>query len=477
MITDRFPLLAGSPGIDVASIRPGRLSARGVGLAVAAGVALGAAYTLSPMAIWFPLASLAILRAAGYGLSERERRWVRGLLIAAIVMRVVAVLILFLWGEPDIVNTSVKVFFGDEQYGIIRSLRQRNLWLGVPMSSEAFDDVYGSYGKTSYTLVMAFIQVLIGPAPYGVHLVNTLFYLAGALLLHRLARQAYGPVPALGSLVLLLFLPTMAAWSVSALKESLFFLLTVMTFCAALAVVRAPWPWRPGAALIALAGIAVMQTFRAGAMQIVLGGMLFGFLLRLATRRYWSLALAAVVAPLVLVGALRQPSIQDAVMVQLRLAAKMHMGHVITRGHAYKLLDERLYTHGRSSTDTMTTDEAVRFVGRAMVSFIVVPLPWDLRSRSELAFLPEQIIWYLLLLSAAVGLVAGLRRDALVTCILSGYVMVASGVVALNSGNVGTLVRHRAFALPYLAVLSALGVAAVLMRVTGTSSPSEPRRS
>ena len=163
-------------------------------------------------------------------------------------------------------------------------------------------------------------------------------------------------------------------------------------------------------------------------------------------------------------------------MTQLRAAAKMHMGHVVTRGHAYKLLDERIYVLGRNGL-TMTTDEATRFVGRAIVSFIVVPLPWDLRSRSELAFLPEQIIWYLLLLSAAVGLVAGLRRDALVTCILSGYVIVASGVVALNSGNVGTLIRHRAFALPYLAVLSALGAAAVLMSVTGTSSPSEPRRS
>jgi hypothetical protein len=66
--------------------------------------------------------------------------------------------------------------------------------------------------------------------------------------------------------------------------------------------------------------------------------------------------------------------------------------------------------------------------------------------------------------TAAIGFVAGLRRDALVTCMFAGYAGVALLVVGMNTGNMGTLVRHRAFALPYIGALSALGVTVLLSR-------------
>ena len=78
-----------------------------------------------------------------------------------------------------------------------------------------------------------------------------------------------------------------------------------------------------------------------------------------------------------------------------------------------------------------------------------------MRSRSELVYLPEQLIWYIVVVTAAIGVVAGLRRDRFATCLFAGYAAVALLAVAVNSGNMGTLVRHRAFALPYLGALSA----------------------
>ena len=51
----------------------------------------------------------------------------------------------------------------------------------------------------------------------------------------------------------------------------------------------------------------------------------------------------------------------------------------------------------------------------------------------------------------------GLRRDALITSILTAHAMAAALMVALTGGNVGTLVRHRGLALPYVVWLSALG--------------------
>jgi hypothetical protein len=48
--------------------------------------------------------------------------------------------------------------------------------------------------------------------------------------------------------------------------------------------------------------------------------------------------------------------------------------------------------------------------------------------------------------------------------------------VAVNSGNMGTLVRHRAFGLPYVGTFAALGVTAVLARFGAPSggAPESP---
>jgi hypothetical protein len=138
------------------------------------------------------------------------------------------------------------------------------------------------------------------------------------------------------------------------------------------------------------------------------------------------------------------------------------MGHAYTRGHSYELLDSAFY--GRRNLRAMTGPEAARFLGRGITSMVIYPAPWQVRSRSELIYLPEQMIWYLVVFAAVIGVVAGMRRDRLVTCLFAAYAIVALVAVGMSSGNMGTLVRHRTFALPYLGALSAYGTAALLWR-------------
>jgi hypothetical protein len=85
------------------------------------------------------------------------------------------------------------------------------------------------------------------------------------------------------------------------------------------------------------------------------------------------------------------------------------------------------------------------------------PLPWKAQSRAAVAYLPEQIVWYLLALLAPVGFLFAFRRDPAVAGLLLGHAIVIAFAVAFTSGNVGTLVRHRSLALPYLVWLSAIG--------------------
>src|SRR5260370_37597811 len=105
----------------------------------------------------------------------------------------------------------------------------------------------------------------------------------------------------------------------------------------------------------------------------------------------------------------------------------------------------------------MTLGQRVRYVAGAFAPYLVVPLPWAIQSRTALLYLPEQIVWYLMLALLPVGLAAGLRRDAPLTALLAAYAVTAAVLVALTSGNVGTQVRHRGLAVPYLLWFSALG--------------------
>jgi hypothetical protein len=161
------------------------------------------------------------------------------------------------------------------------------------------------------------------------------------------------------------------------------------------------------------------------------------------------------VLPLALGAVLSRPSTQLAAYNAVQAAARQHWGHVATRGYVYRLLDRRFYPD-RGEISDMQFAEAGRFVVRAVERYITVPLPWEMQSKAMLAYLPEQVLWYLIVILAMPGVLVAMRRDLPVASLLLAHALVAALTVALTSGNVGTLVRHRGLALPYLLWLSAV---------------------
>ena len=185
-------------------------------LLIGAGAILGVVYTLTPLSVLSLLALTLALIAAGRGLSPNESRWYWSILTFSIFVRLVAIAVLCLTANPADPFAS---FFGDEELYKFRTLWLRNIGQQLPMSPAdviyTFDDV----GHTSYIYVLAFIQAFVGDAPYGLHVMNMAVYFGGVLMFYRLARSAYGSVVAMGGMIFLLFLPSLAVWSASVLKE------------------------------------------------------------------------------------------------------------------------------------------------------------------------------------------------------------------------------------------------------------------
>ena len=439
---------------------------------IAAGALLGVFYTLSPLTTLLVPVLLVLVQSVGRTLSARERRWLYGLFAAALILRLAVIAGLFLSATPD---HPVATFFGDEEFFKNRSIWLRNIGLGVPISSADFIYAVEETGKSSYLFVLAYLSALVGDAPYGLHVANTTVYLAGTLLIYRVVRPSYGRLVALGGLTLLLFLPSLFLWSISALKEPLYTFLAALELWCALYVARGErWYWCLAAAAAVLGLGVVLESLRKGGMLVAGIGMAGGLFARFALRWPRTAVAAVLLLPVLAIGALRVPTVQDRAMRVVKDAAIYHVGHVYTVGYSYRTLDDWYYIDPADIRTRMSEGDAVKFVVTAMASYLVQPLPWAIDSRSMLAYLPEQMIWLVLAVLIPAGIVAGVRHDLVLTATLAAHGFVVMFIVALTSGNVGTLVRHRALLLPYAIWLSALGAYHLILRAAGRSMVKPP---
>jgi hypothetical protein len=433
------------------------------------GVAAGALYTVSPLTAWCIPCFVLVLTFAGRGLPTAERRWLNALLVIALAARLAAIGSIFVVKMPLHDDESVAMLSGDEAYGLSRALRTRDVLTGVPVTQYDYFVAYDEYGRNSYITVLTAMQMLFGPTPYSMRLVNTLLFMAAGVLLFRTSRSAFGALPAFGGLVAMMFLPTLFYWSISLLKEPLYLLAGTLTLTGAIAAARASrlrGQILPLAAVVG--GLALTSGLRTGGFALTAAGVGCG----IAILAFFSSPLRVKAAALVAAAALAfavssAPAAQQRITSALESTAKTHAGHVFTLGHAYRLLDDGFYVNpvtAAGSSLTLTAAEASRYVIRAAVSFVTVPLPWELASTRELSYLPEQLFWYVLVALFPIGLVAGWNREPLVTALLAGFVAPTAAVLALTNGNVGTLLRLRGMVIPYVVWISAVGFFAALQR-------------
>lgn len=417
--------------------------------ATVAAVALAIAYAASPLTVLFGGATLAMCWWVVADLEGSERAWVTRILAITIGLRFVFVGALLVATRPD--HEPFLSLFPDGAYLIARSLWIRNVWLGVPIGPHQALQIVEPYGASSYPLLLAAIQYLVGPAPYGLALLSTAAYVAGVLLWYRIVRARFGSSVATSGLTLLLVWPSLFMWSAAVLKESFQFFLTAVVTSAAYHVVRSErWIARSAWVAALAIGVSLLSTLRSGAAEIAMTAVAVAILFRAMTARRW---MAVAVALLLVVAVAGQ---HDRFLSAVRMAANRHAGYWGSPGQSYQLLDITFYS-SPAIVETMTFAESVQFLGSAMVAFVAVPTPWTAGSTSELALAPQQIAWYLAVVAALVGVRVGLRRDPWLTCVLAGIAMAGLIIIGPNSGNVGTLVRHRDLIVPFVLWLSVIG--------------------
>lgn len=434
----------------------------------AAGVLLGLLYTVSPVTLWAAVLAACVLAAATTGLTPEERRALVAIVLLALIVRVIAVGAMLVAGIPQHNDLATGALTGDEAYNLSRALRTRDVLLREPVTRYDYFVAYDEYGYSTYLSFLTWVQVLAGPTPYSMRLLNAALFVAGSLFLYRVARAAFGGLVALAGLALLLGVPSLAASSISLLKEPAYFACSALLLWCVVEVAQGQGRGRRALAIgVGIAAFVLLDDLRRGALVLTAGGLGLAIGLRLALLRWWTAAAAVGVAAIAVGAVISVDAVQQRVLSGLESAAKLQSGHVFTVGHAYKLLDEGFYVNPQAtaaSTLTLTPAQAGRFVVRGLVSFLVEPLPWHMASRRELAFLPELLAWYVMLALVPFGLWAGAQSNPFVTLLLACYALPTAAAVALTTGNVGTLLRLRGLVIPYLVWLSVLGVLWLMTR-------------
>lgn len=434
---------------------------------VATGLVLTLFVVASPLTACVLLLAPVVGYLAASGMPAGERRALLGLLAAAFIARIALIAAQLVIGIPVHSDAGVTALAGDEAYYLSRALRSRDLLAGLAATKYDFFVAGDEYGRTSYLWLLTWLQVVFGPTPYGMKALNALVFVAGAALLFRAIRPSFGAVPSFLGLGLLLFLPSLLFASVSLLKESIYSFMAAAFTVSVLALARRArsFDWRHAVVPLAVAAASlwVLNDLRRGAFALAVAGIMAAAIIRLLGGSRLRLAGAAALGLVAIVAVLWQPSLRTRALDSIAGAARMHAGHVFTVGHSYKLLDDNFYKRPQEPSGwdlKLTTDQAARFLARSVASIIVTPWPWQMRSTSELAFMPELMLWYVLVVAFPLGMIIGWRLDPDAVSLLTGTMVVTAAVLAVTTGNVGTLLRLRGLLVPSMIWISALGLCA-----------------
>lgn len=441
-------------------------------LPIVGGVLAASALTASPLTIAaIPVAWLA-LRRCGRGLPADERRVLMMVLWGALGARLAVILGLFLAGIPGHSDISVGGLTGDDAYYLSRAIRGRDVMAGFASGGYDYFVITDAYGQTNYLRLLTWVQAIAGPTPYGMRVWNALMFVVGGALLFRTVRRGFGAVPAFIGLVALLFLPSLFVWSISLLKESLFFLVTsaLLAAVAHLARQKLTPAVLPLAAVIATC-FWLLDDLRRGGFLLAAAGIGVALVARAVLANAARLTIAVALAGALVVAGLSSDRVRSQVVGLVTAAAGVHAGHVYTVGHAYKLLDDGFYARV-ATPPALTEPQAARFVARALASFALTPLPWEMASLGELAFMPEHLLWYATLIFLPIGFAAAWQRDPFLACLLAGYALPTAVALAVTNGNVGTLLRLRGLVAPQLIWLGAMGAAAAMAVVINRRHPA-----
>lgn len=366
------------------------------------------------------------------------------------------------------------------------------------------------YLLVNYTYLIAVVYYVLGHSLLAAKMLNVAFGALTGVVIYALGAEIFDRRAARVAALLTAFFPSLLVWSVINLKDILVVLLTTTAIFGLVRYARRGQWWALALALAAFAGLENLRQFvffilawlmpvallfadrsdgpngwRRSALGLALG---LGIVLSLEVvlgfellRQQLVLLPFALFLPVVLlfVGRAQQrrklrlllPLLIGVVVLSYltsnpRLGTNFLSPKALTEAEWKRWVEESKAETGNDEFGGIKPPkDASNIVERSMsylprgVSYVLFgPTPWTARSASTRAVAPEMLLWYGAMAAAALGLALSYKqtwRDLILPLGFAGAWIVA---LALTEGNTGNIFRHRSQFMPFVFLLSAVGL-------------------
>lgn len=310
------------------------------------------------------------------------------------------------------------------------------------------------YGWSIYLYVIGFFYYLFNYSPIAVMFINCLIGALGAFFIYKVSLN-FGKIVSRVAFLLAAFLPNLVIWSTANFKEPSYIFLNLLSLWAIIRYFETKKLYYLGVLLFAL--LVELKLTQAEAWLILFIPVILSVIFYFIPKRTIILVLIMGFIMTTLIQK-NQFFIQHFKQDIISKLYVKHIGHINTPGISYRVLSDKYY----KNSDLIGQIENVELASAVLKSFthfLFEPFPNRLIYKNFIFLYFPTLLWYILLLFFFYGLacMSGYSRECLIP--LYCFLFSSSFVIALTSGNVGTLIRHRDMATPFFLIISSVGIA------------------
>lgn len=494
-------------------VRSGSLAVCAIALMAAA--VLGSPQAIITAAIGFAL-SLAVVWLCFRG---ADRQFLLSLFLAAFAVRLAAA----------VASHFVLVYAGRNGYLLLDDWAYDKLgwtlarvWMGILPGIHVNDE----YLMVNYTYLVAGVYYFLGHNLLAAKMMNVAFGTLTAVVVYAIGAEIFNQRAARIAALLTAFFPSLIAWSAINLKDILAVLLTTAAIFGLVRYARRHQWWALVLCLAAFLAIENLRQFvffilawlmpvaflftdrserdpgaRRAMLAVMLGlavaGPLFYYIQYTEGMRQYLILLPFVFfTPALLLFANRPdrrhkllllvPLLLGIVLLGLvtnneKLGTNFLTPKALTEAEWKRWLEENKAETGlnefggiKPTKDKDIIRDGLVYLPKGMFYVLLGPLPWEARSASARAVIPEMLLWYGLLAAAVVGIGVCYKSRWRDLVLPLGFAAAWIVGLALTEGNTGNIFRHRSQFIPLVLLLSAVGLLWLWTRWRARSMP--PRR-
>lgn len=305
-----------------------------------------------------------------------------------------------------------------------------------------------------HTYLMALMYKIFGYTPLGIPFINSILSASSAILVYDISKNIFDTKAARLAMVLVMFFPSLFIFSTMNLKDPLINFILILIIWNMTRFLMYSYNRYLITVFILAFFVSFFRRGLSGALILIFSVYLGGiFVSKLTSFR-------KILIYLLVLFIFIMPAVQKSFKSRVNALSSIHFGYSSERGAItnYKFFPERFYQRNERAITGIQPIEVLVSLFKALGFILLSPFLWDVKSKNILLSFPQVTIWYILLFFSFIGIIKAIRYNFFKAFGLLLFLWVITLLLALSSGNIGTVFRHRDMVTPIYLIFSAVGL-------------------